>query len=123
MAFLRQLAAGAFLSLAAARDITFPPVYGIAGQQILDQRGSIDVTGANFAGLNTFANVPYVHCLASEDEIEKFDIAILGAPFDTVSAISSSVLFELQLRYQYLCGYYLRGMHEWQNTGRHGAQL
>lgn len=82
-----QFAACAFLSLAAARDITFPPVYGIAGQQILDQRGSIDVTGATFAGLSTYANIPYVHCLASKDEVEKFDIAILGAPFDTVSAV------------------------------------
>jgi hypothetical protein len=37
-----------------------------------------------FYGLSTYANVPYVHCLAPEGiEVEPFDIAILGAPFDT----------------------------------------
>lgn len=70
-----------------------------------------DISQTKFAGLTTFANLPYVHCLAAEEEedeeegdeddgkknkkekrkkkksvgVEKFDIAILGAPFDTVS--------------------------------------
>lgn len=78
-----------------------------------------DISQAKFAGLTTFANLPYVHCLAADDDeeegeegeedeeddgsddgkknkkerrkkkksvgVEKFDIAILGAPFDTVS--------------------------------------
>lgn len=43
---------------------------------------SIDITGAKFAGLTTFANLPYVHCL-DESGSEKYDIAVLGAPFDT----------------------------------------
>ena len=43
-----------------------------------------------FMGLMTYANIPYVHCLADEasgEEYkgEKYDIAVLGAPFDTVS--------------------------------------
>lgn len=42
----------------------------------------IDITGAKFAGLTTFANLPYVHCL-DQSGSEKYDIAILGAPFDT----------------------------------------
>lgn len=46
---------------------------------------SPDITQAKFEGLATYANLPYVHCLAPEgEEVEKFDIAILGAPFDTV---------------------------------------
>ena len=75
-----------FCSLIAARDITFPPVSGFAQQAIFGQ-GEIDITtGSAFAGLTTYANLPYVHCLAREGvEIEKYDIAILGAPFDTVS--------------------------------------
>ena len=41
-------------------------------------------------GLMTYANIPYVHCLADEaggEEYkgERYDIAVLGAPFDTVS--------------------------------------
>lgn len=48
---------------------------------------AIDVSGAKFRGLSTYANLPYVHCLSAEKdgEIEDYDIAILGAPFDTVS--------------------------------------
>lgn len=73
-----------------------------------------DISQAKFAGLTTFANLPYVHCLAAGDDegeeeeeedgkknkkekrrkrksvgVEKFDIAILGAPFDTVSIFLS----------------------------------
>jgi len=45
-----------------------------------------------FMGLMTYANIPYVHCLADEasgEEYkgEKYDIAVLGAPFDTVSGV------------------------------------
>lgn len=69
-----------------AREITFPPVSGFSGQQVFAQ-GGIDISsGSAFAGLTTYANLPYVHCLAGEgEEVEKYDIAILGAPFDTVS--------------------------------------
>jgi len=47
----------------------------------------IDVTtDSEFFGLTTFANLPYVNCLkADETEEGRYDIAILGAPFDTVS--------------------------------------
>lgn len=72
-------------SLAAGREITFPPVSGFLGQEIIDSKGIDITTGSAFAGLMTYANLPYVHCLAGDDEdIEKYDIAILGAPFDTV---------------------------------------
>lgn len=68
-----------------ARKIRFPPVAGFANQQTLFQDAVDVTTGPAFAGLTTYANLPYVHCLAPEgEEVEKFDIAILGAPFDTV---------------------------------------
>jgi len=46
----------------------------------------IDVTtDSEFFGLTTFANLPYVNCLKPDESEEgRYDIAILGAPFDTV---------------------------------------
>lgn len=51
--------------------------------------GDIDIsTGSAFAGLMTYANLPYVHCLAAKEvEVGEYDIAILGAPFDTVGLL------------------------------------
>ncbi|KAH0001256.1 Arginase/deacetylase, partial [Aureobasidium melanogenum] len=70
-------------STTAGRDITFPPVAGYQAPMMhVSGHESIDITGAKFAGLTTFANLPYVHCL-DQDGSEKYDIAILGAPFDT----------------------------------------
>jgi agmatinase len=78
--------------LVAARDITFPPSSGFSEQAVFGQRELDITTGSAFAGLTTYANLPYVHCLAGKDEqVEKYDIAILGAPFDTVSYVSNTV--------------------------------
>ncbi|KAL2354038.1 arginase family-domain-containing protein [Cryomyces antarcticus] len=77
-----------------AREITFPPVSGIttrSGQQVsFAQDGNngdfdgIDIsTGSAYSGLTTFASLPYVNCLAAEKDVEKYDVAIFGAPFDT----------------------------------------
>lgn len=44
------------------------------------------VTGSQFHGLKTFANLPYVNCFSDDEanrEGARYDIAILGAPFDT----------------------------------------
>jgi agmatinase len=74
---------------ALAREIVFPPTAGYApnDQVILGGYNNPDISQAKFAGLNTYASLPYVHCLAAKgEEVEKFDIAILGAPFDTVSS-------------------------------------
>lgn len=77
-----------FVSLTLAREITFPPVAGYASQHVFPQGyNGLDITQVKFAGLTTYANLPYVHCLAPNgQEVEPFDIAILGAPFDTVSS-------------------------------------
>jgi hypothetical protein len=76
-----------FPTLAQPREITFPPSSGYASNQILlNGYTDPDISGPKFAGLETFANLPYVHCLGNGD-VEEFDIAVLGAPFDTVSLI------------------------------------
>jgi hypothetical protein len=75
-------------SLAYAREISFPPVsgYTTSDQLVLGGNYDLDISQARFAGLTTYANLPYVHCLARDgEEVEKYDIAVLGAPFDTVS--------------------------------------
>ncbi|OJD35527.1 agmatinase 1 [Diplodia corticola] len=83
-----------FPLLSLSREIVFPPLSGYQNEQIPVQPGSIfnaqgsikdgRISGAKFAGLTTFANLPYVHCLAADGaDVERFDIAFLGAPFDT----------------------------------------
>ena len=64
-----------------SRDITFPPVAGIqhpiAGFGIGEE--ALDISQL-LSGITTFANLPYAHCLANDGEdVEKYDIAILGA--------------------------------------------
>lgn len=83
-----------FISIAAfadAREISFPSLSGFSSDQAVMGIGTPDITQAKFGGLTTYANLPYVHCLAPEgQDVEDFDIAILGAPFDTVSYDSPS---------------------------------
>ncbi|KLJ05998.1 agmatinase [Blastomyces silverae] len=82
--FLLQLLA----ELTLAADIVFPPVaaiHGAASQAPLGLEDTIDiVSDSQFSGLMTFANVPYVNCFVdSEAEKQRYDIAFMGAPFDT----------------------------------------
>jgi agmatinase len=72
-----------------AREITFPPVAAVQGQgqgQIyqspLTQGKDVLMGFDKYAGLTTFANLPWTHCLSSDPSL-KYDIAFLGAPFDT----------------------------------------
>lgn len=53
------------------------------------------ITGSDFAGLTTFANLPYANCFVDE-VIEAYDVAILGAPFDTVSPPELYLSFWIQ---------------------------
>ncbi|KAE8411590.1 arginase family-domain-containing protein [Aspergillus pseudocaelatus] len=72
---------------AVAREIVFPPIAAIqgSGQVPLGKDDTVDiVTGSQFSGLTTFANLPYVNCLVDDQaHSTPYDIAILGAPFDT----------------------------------------
>ena len=83
--------------LVGGREIYFPPVDPYPNsldnaQQHLQQQGQPqdELAGfgseADFYGLLTYANVPYAKCLNSSNE-ESYDIAILGAPFDTVCSL------------------------------------
>ena len=79
-----------FLAAVLGREITFPPRFGIAPHQELLAHNLDDVdivSGARFRGLTTFANLDYIECFAESGKVheESFDIALLGAPFDTVS--------------------------------------
>ena len=73
-----------------AREIVFPSIN--AYQSSLRVDGSLDdvdiTTGSQFSGLTTFAHLPYVNCFVATNDAQKYDIAFLGAPFDTVSTIS-----------------------------------
>ncbi|KAI9738662.1 MAG: hypothetical protein M1834_008167 [Cirrosporium novae-zelandiae] len=76
------------LPVITARNVQFPPVAAIdlTGnlQKPIDIDHGIDITtGSAFHGLATFANLPYANCFDESRDVEKYDIAILGAPFDT----------------------------------------
>ncbi|KAL6816572.1 arginase family domain-containing protein [Trichoderma sp. SZMC 28015] len=45
--------------------------------------GEINLATYDFGGIGTYANLPYENCFVDNDSSEGFDIAILGAPFDT----------------------------------------
>ncbi|KAL4946087.1 hypothetical protein BDV06DRAFT_218792 [Aspergillus oleicola] len=83
---LLALTLASFLSCSNARDITFPPLAAIEQtQHLLGQPKEVDIiTGSQFSGLATFAHIPYVNCFVDSEAISTpYDIAILGAPFDT----------------------------------------
>ena len=45
------------------------------------------ISGSPFSGLKTFANLPYLNCISDDEARDTpYDIAILGAPFDTVGS-------------------------------------
>lgn len=77
-----MLAAGILLHLIAAhgREIIFPPI-AVGGSQIPQLLNSANEDFTKFAGLQTFANLPWVHCL-STDGVEKYDVAFLGLIID-----------------------------------------
>lgn len=79
-----------------SHEITFPSILSLQEPLLTDRilsTADLDISSPVYAGLTTYANLPYVHCLAdAATEVEKYDIAILGAPFDTVRFVS--VIFD-----------------------------
>ena len=77
--------------LAGSRAWEFPrpaalPQHAAQHPFALDDDDVDIVSGSQFRGLKTFANLPYLNCISDEEtEHQKYDIAIMGAPFDTVS--------------------------------------
>lgn len=85
-----------------ARDIVFPPVFGIdqlPGQIPIRPQGEsdddIDLTTDATGGLTSFAHLPYVPCFDSkaDEEVGRYDIAVLGAPFDTATSYRPGARF------------------------------
>ncbi len=79
-------------TLSLARDLIFPPISGLHPHQVPIESTRLDdgidiITCSDFAGLTTFANLPYANCFVDE-VMEAYDVAILGAPFDTVSLLA-----------------------------------
>ena len=92
--------------LATPREITFPP--SLANQLPLNdlwaQTPGVPGHGNPFAGLTTFANLPFVQCLADvpNEKVQRFDVAFLGAPFDTVCCFINILSCE-QTRTVFFC--------------------
>ncbi|KAI0109035.1 arginase [Nemania sp. FL0031] len=83
-----QLLGATLLGVSQAREWQFSHVLGSsAAQKPLGGLADDDVDilyGSQFNGLTTYARVPYVNCLSDDGaEGNKYDIAVLGAPFDT----------------------------------------
>ena len=73
-----------------ARDIVFPLPIPQANpypnqHPLYDGLEDIDIIGRDdFPGLTTFGHLPYVKCFNEDGDAPKYDIAYMGAPFDTV---------------------------------------
>ncbi|KAJ0120951.1 hypothetical protein J7T55_015690 [Diaporthe amygdali] len=90
-------------SLGATRDIIFPPVSGIdrtPGQAPLllqseDNDDDVDLTTDAVGGLTSFGHLPYVPCFAAktDEDTGSYDIAVLGAPFDTATSYRPGARF------------------------------
>lgn len=90
------------VSLGDTRDIVFPPVLGIdrlPGQIPIQPQSEsdddIDLTTDAVGGLTSFAHLPYVSCFDSkaDEEVGRYDIAVLGAPFDTATSYRPGARF------------------------------
>lgn len=92
-----------FAALICAREVVFPPVAGIAdpvpGQAPLrldnEAEDEVDLSTDATGGLTSFGHLPYVPCFADkpDQEIDKYDIAVLGAPFDTATSYRPGARF------------------------------
>jgi hypothetical protein len=50
----------------------------------------VDIAEIQYSGLSTFAGLPHMRCFNRDDSLEsRYDIAILGAPHDTVCTLRS----------------------------------
>lgn len=90
---MRSLAVVLFVGSGLCRDIVFPPVLGIdrynngqARIQLNNDEGDVPLITDAMGGLTSFAHLPYSACFSpkADAEIESYDIAVIGAPFDTV---------------------------------------
>lgn len=70
LAMLFHIILSLFVASTPAREIVFPPVSGYSTHQaIIEGYNTPDISHSKFAGLTTYANLPYVHCLAPEEKM------------------------------------------------------
>lgn len=90
------------VSLGDTRDIVFPPVFGIdrlPGQKPIGPQSEsdddVDLTTDPTGGLTSFGHLPYVPCFDStaDGDVASYDIAVLGAPFDTATSYRPGARF------------------------------
>src|SRR2546423_3867220 len=79
------------------REIVFPPIAAVHphGQSVhypTSHKDGYLEQPSEFAGLSTYTSIPYVPC-ASNGDVEAYDIAILGAPFDTATTARPGARF------------------------------
>ncbi|KAL5872308.1 hypothetical protein ACKVWC_007941 [Pyricularia oryzae] len=70
----------------AAWEFPRGPQVPIGGSHVWHADDVDIITGSQFNGLKTFGNLPYVNCFSDEQAAIKgngYDIAVMGAPFDT----------------------------------------
>lgn len=103
--YMKMLFGAFLLSLAGlgnARDIVFPPVLGIdrVSAQIpirpqSDGDDDVELITDATGGLTSFGHLPYVACFdtKADEDIAKYDIAVLGAPFDTATSYRPGARF------------------------------
>ncbi|KAL9108838.1 MAG: hypothetical protein Q9227_006495 [Pyrenula ochraceoflavens] len=77
-----------FINLSASREVVFPPIAAVhpngGSYQVPLAEDDPTLETWGIAGLTTFANLPHVDCMSQEDKVPKYDVAFLGAPFDTL---------------------------------------
>ena len=87
-----QISLVAFLALSCcsscAQKIVFPPIAAVNPpghefQTPLSKERDVLLEMDQYAGLSTYANLPFVRCTSEAADVASYDIAILGAPFDT----------------------------------------
>lgn len=92
------------VGLGDARDIVFPPVFGvdrlpaqipIRPQSESESDDDVDLTTDATGGLTSFGHLPYVSCFSSQadEDVGRYDIAVLGAPFDTATSYRPGARF------------------------------
>ncbi|KAK9775494.1 putative Arginase [Seiridium cardinale] len=76
--------ASCFLPISSAWQFPPPPSFD-AKQRPIYFHDDVDIiSGSQFSGLKTYANLPYMNCFSEEEAKDNpYDIAVVGAPFDT----------------------------------------
>jgi agmatinase len=122
-----------------AREIVFPPVVGrhdmafykqekLEPQRLWADHDDVPLETDAVGGLGSFAHLPYVPCFspAADDDIMQYDIAVLGAPFDTGTSYRPGARFGphgIRDGSRRLTGYFSWNVYTGQNPFSNGAKI